>query len=519
MRTLGDITAKRARLGSLREALVSDDVRVTYGQLHERSQHLARALQSRGLKAGDRLAVLAENSHRFVELLFAAAHAGLVFTPLNYRLTPRELGFMLEDSGAQALFADEACWAVAQSVCEQGQPGRPLYTLGAVAGGGAAAAHDQLVLEGAQAAALRGEVDENDLAMLIYTGGTTGLPKGVMLTHRNLVTSTISIVAQLKFAEEDTTLMVLPMFHVAVWQVLCHLMVGARVVVRARADIVDLLATIQRERCTSMNAVPTLYNWMEAHPALAQYDLSSLRALMYGGSPFPEDVLRRCIERFGPIFTQGYGLTEAAPGVSFLAAKDHVLDGPRSRLLASAGRELPLCEVRIADPDGKEVPRGQPGEVLVRGASIMKGYWNNESLSRERLRGGWLHTGDIGMMDEEGYIFLLDRKSDMIVTGGENVYPTEVEAVLYQHPAVRECIVASAPDEKWGERVQAAVVLNESSAVSEEELLAFCRERLANYKCPKRIEFRTALPKSQVGKLLRKDVRADFWDGAQRQIR
>ena len=517
MFTLGDVTAKRARLGGQREALVFESTRLTYSQLHERAVSLARALQARGLKPGDRLALLAENSHRFAEVMFAAAHAGLVFTPLNFRLTPRELAFMLEDSGANALFADDACWGIAQSVSEAGRADRPLYALDT--GKDPAATQEQLIAEGANAPWMNTVVSENDLALLIYTGGTTGLPNGVMLTHRNLLTSMISVVAELNVSEDDTTLMVLPMFHVAVWQVLCHLMVGARVVLRARADIVDILATIQRERCTSMNAVPTLYNWIVSSPDLDKYDLSSLRMLMYGGSPFPEEVLRRCIQRFGPIFTQGYGLTEAAPGVSFLAAKDHVVDGPRSKLLRSAGRELPLCEVRIGDADGNEVPRGQPGEVMVRGPNVMKGYWNNESLTRERLRAGWLHTGDIGTMDEDGYFYLLDRKADMIVTGGENVYPTEVEAVLYQHAAVQECVVTSAPDEKWGERVQAAVVLRQGEQVTEGDLLTFCRERLANYKCPKSIEFRTTLPKSLVGKLLRKDVRNDFWGGAERQIR
>lgn len=517
MRTLGDITAKHAKLHAQREALVFEDVRLTYAQFHERTGALARALLVRGLRPGDRLAVLAENSHRFMELMFGAARAGLVFTPLNFRLTQRELGFMLEDSGAQVLFADDASWGSARSACERGPSGLRLFAIESAPG--AEATHEQLIEEGATAATQLPAVSEDDLAALIYTGGTTGVPKGVMLTHRNLLTSTIAIAEQLHFTARDITLMVLPMFHVAIWQVLCHLAVGACVVTRRRPDIADILATLERERCTNMNAVPTLYNWIVSSPDLDKYDLSSVRMLSYGGSPFPEEVLRRCIQRFGPIFAQGYGLTEAAPGVSFLAREDHVLEGPRSKLLRSAGRENLLCEVRIADAYDDEVPRGQPGEVLVRGANVMKGYWNNEPLTRERLRNGWLHTGDIGTMDEEGYFYLLDRKSDMIVTGGENVYPTEIEAVLYQHPAVQECVVASAPDDKWGERVQAAVVLRTGAAVTEQELLAFCRERLANYKAPKHIEFRETLPKTQVGKLLRKDVRSDFWGGAQRQIR
>jgi len=516
LRTLGGITGKRARLDGGREALIFDSARITYAQLHERTGRLAQALLNSGLKPGDRVAVLAENSHRYVELFLAAGRAGLVFTPLNYRLTARELQFMLEDSGALTLFADDACWPIALSLRGQGTGVRLLSICAAADADGhyealIASAHP--LAEGAVA------VDEDDLAMLLYTGGTTGLPKGVMLSHRNLLTAFTNIILQFQFTGRDTTLMVLPMFHVAIWQVICHLMVGARVVIRARAEVDDILATLEREHCTNMNAVPTLYNWIVSAPDLVQYDLSSIRLLVYGGSPFPEEVLRRCIQRFGPVFAQGYGLTEAAPTVCFLSPQDHVLDGPRAALLKSAGREMQFTEVRIADALGHEVPRGQPGEVLARGANVMLGYWNNEALTRERLRDGWLHTGDIGCMDDEGYVYLLDRKADMIVSGGENVYPTEVEAVLYQHPSIHECIVTSAPDEKWGERVQAAVVLREGSTVTEEELLAFCRERLAGYKSPKRIEFWSSLPRTPVGKLLRKDVRSTFWGGAERQIR
>lgn len=354
--------------------------------------------------------------------------------------------------------------------------------------------------------------------MLVYTGGTTGLPKGVMLTHRNLLSSTLSTTMALGFNGDDTTLMVLPMFHVAIWQVLCHLIVGARIVILPRPDIGEILKALEAETCTNMNAVPTLYNWMLDDPRLATHKLGSLRLLTYAGSPMPEEVLRRCIARFGPIFAQAYGMTEAAPGVTYLSPSDHVLKEPRSRLLVSAGREMPLTEIRIADAKGQTVPIGDAGEVLARGPNIMLGYWNNEELTRERLQQGWLRTGDVGRMDEDGYLFLLDRKADMIVSGGENVYPTEVEACLYTHPAVKECIVASAPDAKWGERVQAAVVLHEGARATEEELLQFCKQHLAGYKCPKQIEFWNTLPRTVVGKLLRRDVRNKFWAGRERQI-
>lgn len=516
MFTLGDILVKRARIGRENEALVFHDVRMSYGELHVRTNRLANAMLARGLQPGDRIAVLAENSHRFVEVCFACAKAGLVFTPLNYRLTLRELSFMLADSGARALFVDKQHAAIGQSLTSASTAKTLLFGLDDSCG---TDFDYEITLAQTIDDIPDVLVNENDLAMLLYTGGTTGLPKGVMLSHRNLLTAFTNIVVQFKFTDHDTTLMVLPMFHVAIWQVICHLMVGARVVIRSRAEVPDILATIERERCTSMNAVPTLYNWIISDPLLNKHDLSSIRLLVYGGSPFPEEVLRRCIAHFGPIFAQGYGLTEAAPTVCFLAPEDHVLDGPRANLLKSAGREMFLTEVRIADAHGNTVPLGEPGEVLARGANVMIGYWNNEELSKERLHQGWLRTGDVGYMDANGYVFLLDRKADMIVSGGENIYPTEVEAVLYQHVAVQECIVTSAPDARWGERVQAAVVLKPDVKATEEELLQFCRERLASYKHPKRIEFWETLPRSPVGKLLRKEVRVVFWDGVERQIR
>jgi long-chain acyl-CoA synthetase len=514
--TLGDIAGKRARLGSSDEALVFGDVRLTYGELHERTSRLANALLTQGIHSGDRVAMLAENSHRYVEFFLAAAKAGIVATPLNFRLTERELLHMLGDSGARAVFVGAEFEAVGQALRTQ-LPDEVLW-IGLDPNMRWVLGYEDLVRDG-DAGDVMATVREDDLAVLMYTGGTTGLPKGVMLSHRNLLSAFMSMVIQFGFTARDVTLMVLPMFHVAIWQVICHLIVGARVVILRRPDVTDILCALESERCTSMNAVPTLYNWIVSDPGLSQHDLRSLRLLIYGGSPFPEEILRRCITHFGPVFAQGYGLTEAAPTVCFLAPQDHVLDGPRSRLLASAGREMPLTEVRIADEEGNSVPIGGVGEVLARGPNIMLGYWNNEPMTRERLKDGWLHTGDIGRMDEDGYVFLLDRKADMIVTGGENVYPSEIEGVLYTHPAVHECLVASAPDTRWGERVQAAVVLKAGMQASEDDLLRFCKENLAGYKCPKRIEFWDALPRSPVGKLLRKDVKKAFWSGQERQVR
>jgi acyl-CoA synthetase (AMP-forming)/AMP-acid ligase II len=256
--------------------------------------------------------------------------------------------------------------------------------------------------------------------------------------------------------------------------------------------------------------VPTLYTWLLDYPELDRFDLTSLRMMGYAGSPIPEQVLRKCMAKFGNILAQGYGLTEAAPIVSALMPEDHALEGPKAKLLTSVGKEMLVVEVRIADGHGNPVKCGEIGEVLARGPNIMMGYWKNPQMTTEKLRNGWLHTGDLGVQDADGYLYLVDRKADMIITGGENVYPTETENVIYQHPSVYECAVAAVPDERWGEKVQAAVVLKPGSTATQEEIIDFCRERIAHYKCPKAVVFWKSLPKSPIGKILRKDVRKAF---------
>jgi acyl-CoA synthetase (AMP-forming)/AMP-acid ligase II len=274
---------------------------------------------------------------------------------------------------------------------------------------------------------------------------------------------------------------------------------------------------IQDEKCTHVNMVPTLYTWLLEYPDIDSFDLSSLRLISYAGSPFPPDVLKRCIKKFGDRFMQAYGMTEAL-GASGLAPWDHVLEGEGAKFLASAGKESLCADLRVVDEEGLPLPAGEVGEIAIRGKHVMKGYWKNEEQTRKTIRNGWFHSGDMGYIDEEGYLFLVDRKADMIVTGGENVYPKETEDVLYEHPAVMECAVVSAPDEKWGERVQAAVVLKEGQQATAEELIEHCKQKLAGYKCPKAIEFWEALPKTPIGKILRKDVKKTFWGGREKSI-
>ena len=510
MESLGDIARHGTRTYPDAEAVVFENTRLTYRELDKRTNRLANALTQFGCAKGERVAILAENSHKYLEVYLGAAKAGLVSVPLNFRLSQEELAHILNESEATLVLVGEGYEAAAMELQNKAKTVHTWIGLDSSFGTqfyeellAASSDHDPRVA-----------VDESELAILMYTGGTTGTPKGVMLSHRNILAATQCLYEQNRITALDITCMVLPLFHVSFWPALCCLMVGGKVVVVQRPEIRLILSTIQQERCTHINTVPTIYGWLIASPDLDQFDLSSIRLMSYAGSPMPEAVLRKCLTKFGSILAQGYGLTEAAPAVSELMPEDHVMVGPRAKLLKSVGRSLPGVEVRAVDEHGAPLKPGQTGEVAVRGANVLMGYWKNPELTAEKLRDGWLHTGDIGYLDEEGYIYLVDRKADMIITGGENVYPKETENVLYAHPAVQECAVTSAPDEIWGERVQAAVVLKAGATATEKELIEFCKSKLAGYKCPKRIEFWEQLPRTTIGKILRKDVKAKFWQEA-----
>jgi long-chain acyl-CoA synthetase len=515
MYTLGDIPRKGATLCPEKVALVFEGTRITYRQMNERVNRFANALIRLGCKKGDRLTILAENTYKYFEAYFGAAKVGMSVTPLNFRLSDSELTHIVNDCEAVVFLAGDGYEERTQKIRADLQNIRDWIALDGKMPG--FLSYEDL-LKGASALEPEVEVDENDLMILMYTGGTTGVPKGVMLSHRNLMTSLYALIIVYAFSRHDTECFVLPLFHISIWPALCVLMVGGTVVIVRRPDLEEILRLMQEERCTHINLVPTLLSWLMSFPALEEYDLSSIRLITYAGSPMPPEVLKKCMKKFGRIFAQGYGLTEAAPMVAWLAQEDHFLEGPKARLLNSVGKEGPIVEVRVVDENDRPVKPGEIGEIVARGKNIMLGYWKNPTLTAEVLRGGWLHTGDMGTIDEEGYIYLVDRKADMIVTGGENVYPKEIEDILYEHPAVQECAVVSAPDEKWGERVQAVVVLKDGHAATEEELILHCRKKIAAYKCPKKIEFWDKIPKTPVGKILRREVKERFWKGRDKFI-
>jgi long-chain acyl-CoA synthetase len=507
MMVLGDIPTKYARLEPERECLVCGEVRLSWKQLNQRVNRLAHGLAGLGVKKDTKVAVLAFNCHRYVEIYYATSKLGAIAVPLNFRLSLDELVYVINHSDAQVLMVGaELMDAAGQILPKLENIGERISLEGAQEGW---TDYEELLAESSDEEP-DVEVDEDDLCQLQYTGGTTGLPKGVMLTHRNYITAAIGMGLANYFEAGDATLQVLPIFHTAWWPILVHHCAGGKGVIVKRFDFNEILSIAEKEGVTHINMVPILFSWILDFPDLDKFDLSRIKYLTYAGAPMPADLMKRLIEKFGPIFQQGYGLTEAAPLVSILKEEDQCrLEGPEelTRRISSAGRESIVTEVRLVDEEDNDVPVGEIGEIAVRGKNIMKGYWKDPELTAKTLRGGWLHTGDMATADEYGFFYIVDRKNDMIITGGENVYPFEVEKVLYEHPAVLEAAAVGVKDKTWGEAVTAVVALKQGAQASEEELIKFVRERIAGYKTPKRIIFMDSIPKTAIGKILRREVR------------
>jgi len=500
-------------------AAVCGNTRLRFQQTIERVNRLSSALDGLGLIRGDRVAVLAFNCHRFFELYYGVPQMGACIVPINFRIPPGEIKYILDHSGARALAVDAELAPLVDQVRPQLATVEHFISISPEPRDGYLSY--EALLSSASPEYRAPTVDDDELLGLFYTSGTTGEPKGVMLTHNNLIANTRHVEASYNYLPDEIYLHTAPMFHLADGAAtFTNGGRGSTQVFIPRFEPVATLEAIQRERITHALLVPTMINFVLQVPNLADYDLSSLRHVTYGASPIAPEVLRRAMQVFGCNFGQGYGLTEAAPLLTVLNSEDHrrALAGSE-HLLASCGKAVPGIEVRVVDVAGRDVQAGEVGEIIARGPNIMRGYWRRDDDTASALVDGWLHTGDLATVDGEGYLYLVDRKKDMIVTGGENVFSTEVEAVLYAHPAIKEAAVIPVPDPQWGEAVHACIALKDHTRASAEELIEFCRARLASYKVPRSIEFIAGeLPKGGTGKILKKQLRERYWQGRERRI-
>ena len=485
----------------------------THRESLDRIARLAAALQDRGIEDGERAAVLALNSDRYHEFLAATWWAGGVVVPVNTRWSVAEIADSLAEVDARVLVVDDTFAGHVDGI--RAADGRIEHVVHAGEQQAGPTSSEQLIADAEPIDDERRGGD--DLAAIFYTGGTTGRSKGVMLSHANLLVSTMGMLATEHFVAPDAVyLHAAPMFHLADLAAWLGVVVrGATHVMVPGFDPVAVLQAIETHRVTDVLLVPTMIQLLVDHPRIDEFDLTSLRRITYGASPMSEGVLGRALKALpNARFTQAYGMTELSPGATMLAPADH--EDPQRR--RSAGRALPHCEVRIVGPDDAELPRGEVGEVVVRGGNVMLGYWNRPAETADALRGGWMHTGDGGRMDDDGFVYLTDRIKDMIITGGENVYSLEVENVIAQHPAVATVAVIGVPDETWGERVHAVVVPAAGRRPELDELREFCRDKLAGYKIPHTMEVMAALPLNAAGKVLKRELRRPFWEGMDRAV-
>src|SRR5688572_2093443 len=488
-----------------RLALWDGERRFSFEELGRRVDALAGALKAKGVRRGDRVGILDLNSHRYAEAYYACAQAGMILLPLNSRLAPPELKYVLDDSGAKALIATESFLSLVEGISNIEVVIKDYETF----------------LQSGQPDSTVADVALDDLCQIYYTSGTTGEPKGVCLTHRNMIASALDSIVGLELRRDDIWLHAAPMFHLvdawSVWSMPC---LGARqVMVHFTPE--RMMEVVQRTRPTGAGVPPTLINMMANHPKIGQFDLSSLRFIMYGGSPTPLGILQKAAKALPTKYIHGFGITETS-GITTLAdPRDFFVEGTPEQLALTnnAGRPVPHINLAIADDDGKPLEPGKVGEVVVRGARVMREYWKKPKHTADALRNGWYHTGDMGYVDTQGRLFIVDRKKDMIISGGENVYSVEIESVLSTHPAVLEVAVIGVPDESWGEAVKAIVVLKDGAAASAEELIGFCRGKIAGYKLPKSVDFsKEQLPKTGPGKIAKRRLRDPFWAGRERKI-
>jgi len=500
---IGDLPVLCARRYPNKDAFIYEDKRITFFEFNNRVNKLSNAILNLVLKPGNKVAILSKNSPEMVEVCFAASKTGMIFVPLNFRLVPVELKFVINDAEIDLLFVGEAFKKEIEEIkgeisvlhlIQMDMEYEPFI---------ASSSADEPSVA----------VKPDDIFAIFYTSGTTGGPKGVMLSHNNFLAGVINNTIAYRLGHSDVCLHVQPFYHtMQMNMVLCQFYISGTNVIMNNFDGHEFWKAVDKYGITHITLVYTGLVMILDALEEGGYKIGALKSYAIGGQTTPLPVLERALKLLGPgILFVVYGLTEASPLFTYLPKEDVAFDGVGLKRLASVGKELFSCHVRVVDKDGKDVKPGEMGEIIARGPNVMVGYWKRPEETEKTLEGGWLHTGDMATVDEEGYIYVVDRKKDLIISGGENISPHEIEDVLHLHSAVQECAAIGVPDEKWGEQVKAIVVLKKDAQATEKELIDFCSERLARYKLPKSVDFVNALPKDPVGKIQKKILRDQYW--------
>ncbi len=517
--TFADLIVRNALFYPNREAFIYQDKMVTFKEYNNRVNSLIHALHDRGVKKQDVIGVLSWNCLEYQDVFGAAEKGGFAISPFNPRLSFNELEYLINDSQANTLFVGPELVDMVEKLRGRITNVKNFVSFESPVLG---MRYHADLLKSYPFTEPEVTSDEDDLVYMFYTSGTTGAPRGAIYNHKRQFENFMLYLIELAILPGDRQLMVMPMFHTggATW---CRAYFGRGClnVILKSFDARETLQAIQDFKITDIHIVPTHLAVMLDLPDFKKYDISSMKRMFYAASPMPLELLRKALEVWGPIFVQAFGQTESGPIVSWLHGRDHdVLDKPPEiqAKLSSCGQPALTCHVRIVDEKGNDLPPGEVGEIIVKSRHNMLEYWNKPEYTAETLVDGWLHTGDMGRYDEQGYIYIVDRKKDMIISGGENIYPREVEEVLYRHPAILECTVIGIPDPRWVESVHAIVSFKKGMSVTPEELIAFCKEQIARYKAPKSVEIVDELPKSSAGKILKRQLREKFWVARDRQV-
>lgn len=510
--TFADIIYRNAILHPDDEAFVCGSDRISFKRFNERVNGLVHGLEALGIKKGDVIGILSWNQLEYPEVFGAAMKGGFVLAHFNPRLRAEELVHLINDSEPRVLFLGPELVETIDGIHKQLPKTESFLTFGDTEG--RMMAYGEMV-ESQSIEEPEIRVREEDPLTIFYTSGTTGIPRGAIYTHKQKMENVVMKALDIGVELGDRHLVVLPMFHIGgdshTWPF--FLMGGCNVIMPISSDLADALQVIAKEQITDVHIVPTQLVSMLTLPDIKKYNLHCLKRIWYAASPMPTEILKQGLSVFGPIFLQGYGLTESGPHTATLKKADHRYPGESTdeqTLLASCGQPCIGVHMRIVDEAGRDVEVRKIGEIIVKSKRNMTGYWRKPEETKEAIRDGWLYTGDLGYYDEKGYIYIADRKKDMIITGGENVYPVEVENVLYRHPAVKEVAVIGIPDPYWIERVHAVVVLKVNVQASGEDIISFCKEHIANYKAPKTVEFVEDLPKNPQGKILKRELRSKY---------